>query len=150
MRRKSDLDPAFFDRDFFPCHNAPQFGLTTSGWKLRKRKGGADWRRTMPDVAHDCRCQIPVVVTSLDPECDFHKECKTVFVNAHGCGIIVPQLLNNQTPVTVELVSNGANKNGRVVLAIPLLENFSWFLGVEFDSPANFWEVEHPPADWHT
>jgi hypothetical protein len=94
--------------------------------------------------------QIPVVVTSLDPACDFHKECKTAFVNAHGCGIIAPQLLNYQTPVTVELVSNGANKNGRVVLVIPLSENFSWFLGVEFDSPANFWEVEHPPADWHT
>jgi hypothetical protein len=60
----------------------------------------------------------------------------------------VPQLLNNQTPVTVELVSNGANKNGLVVLAIPLLENFSWFLGVEFDSPENFWGVENPPGDW--
>ena len=93
--------------------------------------------------------QIPVVVTSLDPACDFHKECKTAFVNAHGCGLIVPQVLDYQTPVTVELVSNGANKNGRVVRVIPLLENFSWFLGVEFDSPENFWEVENPPADWH-
>jgi hypothetical protein len=37
---------------------------------------------------------------------------------------------------------------GRVVLAIPLLENFSWFLGVEFDSPGNLWGVENPPADW--
>jgi hypothetical protein len=92
--------------------------------------------------------QIPVVVISLDPACDFRKECKTEFVNAHGCGIIVPQLLNNQTPVAVELVSNGANKKGRVVLAIPLLENFSWLLGVEFDSPGNFWKIEHPPADW--
>ena len=93
--------------------------------------------------------QIPVIVTSLDPAGDFRKECKTAVVNAHGCGIVVPQLLNNQTPVTVELVSNGANKNGRVVLAIPLLENFSWLLGVEFDSPGNFWGVENPPADWH-
>jgi hypothetical protein len=92
--------------------------------------------------------QIPVILTSLDPAWAFRKECKTAVVNAHGCGIIVPQLLNNQTPVTVELASNGANKNGRVVLAIPLLENFSWLLGVEFDSPGNFWEVEHPPADW--
>jgi hypothetical protein len=92
--------------------------------------------------------QIPVILTSLDPACDFHKECKTVFVNAHGCGIIVPQLLNHQTPVTVELASNGATKRGRVVLAIPLLENFSWFLGVEFDSPENFWGVENPPGDW--
>ena len=55
---------------------------------------------------------------------------------------------NNQTPVTVELVSNGANKKGRVVLAIPLLEDFSWLLGVEFDGPGNFWGVENPPADW--
>ena len=48
----------------------------------------------------------------------------------------------------VELVSNGATKKGRVVLTVPLLENFSWLLGLEFDSPGNFWEVDHPPADW--
>ena len=51
----------------------------------------------------------------------------------------MPQLLNNQTPVTVELVSNRATRRGQVVLAIPLLENFSWFLGVEFDTPGNLW-----------
>jgi hypothetical protein len=67
--------------------------------------------------------QIPVIVTSRDPAWDFRKECKTVVVNAHGCGVIVPQLLlKNQTPVMVELVSNGAGKKGRVVLAIPLLD----------------------------
>jgi hypothetical protein len=94
--------------------------------------------------------QISVIITTLNPGPEFRKECKTVVVNAHGCGVIVPQLLKNQTPVKVELVSTGASKNGRVVLAIPLLENFSWLLGVEFDSPENFWEVEHPPGDWHT
>ena len=91
--------------------------------------------------------QIPVIRTSLDPAYCFRKECKTAIVNAHGCGIIVPQLLNHQTPVTVELASNGATKRGRL-LAIPLLESFSWLLGVEFDSPGNFWKIEHPPADW--
>jgi hypothetical protein len=92
--------------------------------------------------------QIPVILTSLDPAYSFRKECKTAIVNAQGCGIVVPQLLDNQTPVTVELVSNGASRRGHVVLAIPLLENFSWLLGVEFDCPGNFWEVENPPADW--
>ncbi|MGH9641357.1 MAG: hypothetical protein ACRD3Q_02920 [Terriglobales bacterium] len=92
--------------------------------------------------------EIPVVITSLDPANNFRKECKTIIVNGHGCGVVVPTLLKNQTPVMVELASNGASKNGRVVLAIPLLENFSWLLGVEFDSPGNFWKVEHPPADW--
>ena len=92
--------------------------------------------------------QIPVVVTSLDPACDFHKECKTVFVSAHGCAVVVRERLKDDTPVTMKLVSNGASKTGRVVLAVPLLESGSWFLGVEFDCPGNFWEVENPPADW--
>jgi hypothetical protein len=92
--------------------------------------------------------QIPVVVTSLDPACDFYKECKTVFVNAHGCAIIVPERLPDETPVMLKLVSNGALKKGCVVLAVGLLESVSWLLGVEFESPGNFWEVENPPADW--
>jgi len=50
--------------------------------------------------------------------------------------------------VMLKLVSNGALKKGRVVLAVALLESVSWLLGVEFDSPENFWEVENPPADW--
>jgi hypothetical protein len=70
--------------------------------------------------------QIPVVVTSLDPACDFHKECKTAFVNAHGCAIIVQERLADETPVMLKLVSNGARKKGRVVLAVALLESVSW------------------------
>ena len=70
-----------------------------------------------------------------------------MIVNAHGCGIIVPQLLNHQTPVTVELVSNGAKKNGRVVLAVPFLRIFHGFWEW-IDSPGNLWGVKNPPADW--
>jgi hypothetical protein len=92
--------------------------------------------------------QIPVVVTSLDPACDFYNECKTVFVNAHGCAIIVRERLPDETPVMLKLLSNGALKKGCVVLAVALLESVSWLLEVEFDSPGNFWEVENPPADW--
>ena len=92
--------------------------------------------------------QIPVVVTSLDSACDYYEECKTAFVNAHGCAIIVRERLPDETPVMLKLVSNGALKKGRVVLAVALLESVSWLLGVEFDSPENFWEVENPPADW--
>jgi hypothetical protein len=73
-----------------------------------------------------------------------------VVVNAHGCCVIVPERLKSETPVMVKLISNGVSKNGRVVLGIPLLEKSSWMLGVEFDSPGNFWEVKNPPADWHT
>ena len=71
-----------------------------------------------------------------------------MFVNAHGCGVIVRERPNDETPVMMKLVSNGVSRKGRVVLAVPLLESVSWLLGVEFDSPGNFWEVENPPADW--
>jgi hypothetical protein len=47
MRRKNDLNPGFFDRDFFPCDNAPQFGLTASEWK---RYGDRKWAQ--PQIAH--------------------------------------------------------------------------------------------------
>ena len=92
--------------------------------------------------------QIPVILTSLDPTYSFRKECKTAFVNAHGCAIIVRERLPDETPVMLRLVSNGALKKGRVVLAVALLESLSWLLGVELDNPENFCELENPPADW--
>ena len=88
------------------------------------------------------------MVTSLDSARDFYEECKTAFVNAHGCAIVVRERLPDETPVMLKLVANGALKKGRVVLAVALLESVSWLLGVEFDSPENFWELENPPADW--
>jgi len=45
-------------------------------------------------------------------------------------------------------VLNGSSRNCRVVLAIARLESASWLLGVEFDNPGDFWQVENPPADW--
>jgi hypothetical protein len=89
------------------------------------------------------------VITSLDPAHNFSGRYETVVVNAHGCGVIVPERLKNETPVAVELISNGRSKKARIVLAISLVEGASWLLGLEFDSPVgNFWEIENPPADW--
>jgi hypothetical protein len=92
--------------------------------------------------------QIPVVVTSLDPTYYFRIECETLVVNAHGFGFLSPERIRNETPVMVRLVSNGASKNCRIVLAIALLESASWLLGVEFDNPGDFWQVKNTPADW--
>ena len=92
--------------------------------------------------------QIPVVITCLDPSLDFREECKTVVVNAHGCGLIVHERLKNETPVAVKLVSNGRTKKGRIVLAISVIDDISWLLGLDFDSPENFWGIETPPPDW--
>lgn len=93
--------------------------------------------------------QVPVVITSLDPTRDFREECKTVVINAHGCGVIAHKRLENERPVLVALVSTGASKRAHIVAVVATLEATAWLLGLEFDSPEkNFWGIEHAPADW--
>jgi len=78
--------------------------------------------------------QISIVITSLDAGRSFSGNNDTVVVNAHGCGVILPERLEKETPVAVELISNGQTKKARVVLTIALVEGVSWLLGLEFDS----------------
>ena len=92
--------------------------------------------------------EIPVVVTSLDPAHSFREECKTAIVNVHGCGVIVHERLEGETPIMLELLSSGAKKKASVVATVPTVKGAAWLLGVAFDSPGNFWQVEDPPADW--
>lgn len=94
--------------------------------------------------------RIPIAMTSLDPAHPFSGKCETAVINAHGCGVVLPERLEKGTPVAVQLISSGHSKNARVVLAISIT-GASWLLGLEFDTPSgNFWEVENPPADWLT
>ena len=113
-------------------------------------KGRNHGEKSKNDVRRSTRLslQIPVVITSLDPSRNFREECNTVVVNVHGCGVILHERLTNETPVTVKLVSNGRSKNGRILLAISVIDNTSWLLGWDFDSPENFWGIEIPPSDW--
>jgi hypothetical protein len=93
--------------------------------------------------------QISIVITSLDPAHSFSGKYETTVVNAHGCGVILPERLEKEMPVVVEVISNGQHRQAKVVLAISVVEGVSWLLGLEFDSPSSiFWEVENPPADW--
>jgi hypothetical protein len=47
----------------------------------------------------------------------------------------------------VEVISNGRNKQPKVVLAISLVKGVSWVLGLEFDSPSGiFWGIENPTS----
>ncbi len=93
--------------------------------------------------------QIPIVITSLDPEQEFCGKYQTVVISAHGGGVILPVQFKNRTPVSVELVSDGRSKTAKTVLALSIVEGVSWLVGLEFDSPAgDFWGIENPPEDW--
>jgi hypothetical protein len=46
------------------------------------------------------------------------------------------------------MISNGQNRQAKVVLAISLVEGVSRLLGLEFDSPSGiFWEIGSPRVD---
>jgi hypothetical protein len=46
------------------------------------------------------------------------------------------------------MISNGQNRQAKVVLAISVVEGVSRLLGLEFDSPSGiFWEIESPRVD---
>ena len=94
------------------------------------------------------RLQDNAIATDTAPGADKTITGLDEVVNAHGCGVIVHKRLKNETPVTVKLVSNGRSKKGRIVLAIPVINDISWLLGLDFDSPENFWGIETPPPDW--
>ena len=66
----------------------------------------------------------------------FSGKYETTVVNAHGCGVILAERIEKETPVVVELISNGRSKKGRIVLTISVVEGVSWLLGIEFDTPS--------------
>jgi hypothetical protein len=56
----------------------------------------------------------------------FSGQYETPVVNAHGCGVILAERSEKETPVVMELISNGQTKKARVVLAISVVEGVSW------------------------
>jgi hypothetical protein len=93
--------------------------------------------------------EIPILVTSLDPAREFSAECTTTLVNAHGCGVVTEHSLPRDLPVRLEIVSAKRHVNARVADVVSLGgEPETWLLGLELDTPGNFWGIEYAPSDW--
>ena len=93
--------------------------------------------------------EIPILITSLDPSRDFSEESKTTLVNAHGCGLITQHALPRDLPVRLEIVSAKRHVTARVADVVSLGgEPETWLLGLELDTPGNFWGIEYAPSDW--
>jgi len=93
--------------------------------------------------------EIPLRVTSLDPNVKFAENCNTVTVSAHGCGIVSPKRLETGVRVKLEIVADKQTTTARVLELVPLAEdNSSWLLGMEMENPGNFWGIKYAPADW--
>lgn len=93
--------------------------------------------------------EVPVLVTSLDPERPFSEPGNTTLVNAHGCGLIVPRALAHGIPVRLEIVSAKRFTTAHVSEVVPLGgDPETWLVGLELDVPGNFWGIDYAPSDW--
>ncbi len=91
---------------------------------------------------------VPIRVTSLEPETEFSAICETLVVNAHGCALRFPVKLDAGSALRLH------NRGGRqttayVVVCQPLgPDGQGWVLGARLDRPENFWGLESCPEDW--
>ncbi|MFY9673991.1 MAG: PilZ domain-containing protein [Terriglobales bacterium] len=93
--------------------------------------------------------EVPVQVTSLDPNFVFSERCNTTLVNAHGCGLISPRALEMNLPVRLEIISAKRHTTATVSEVVPLGgDPETWLIGLELHSPGNFWGIEYAPSDW--
>jgi len=93
--------------------------------------------------------EVPILVTSLDPGLEFSEECTTTLVNAHGCGLITQRAVPRDLPVRLEILRSGRQTTARVADVVSLGgEPETWLLGMELDTPGNFWGIEYAPSDW--
>jgi len=93
--------------------------------------------------------EVPVQVTSLDPNVVFSERCNTTLVNAHGCGLISPRALQMNLPVRLEIISAKRHTTAQVSEVVPLGgDPETWLIGLELQSPGNFWGIEYAPSDW--
>jgi PilZ domain-containing protein len=93
--------------------------------------------------------EVPVRVTSLSADYPFSESCHTTLVNAHGCGLISPGAIAKGIQVRIEIVSAGRHTTARVAEVVPLGgQPETWLVGLELDTPGNFWGIEYAPSDW--
>jgi hypothetical protein len=93
--------------------------------------------------------EIPLLVTSLDAGFEFSESCKTTLVNAHGCGMITQHAVPQGTRVRLEIVPAKRHTTAFVADVVSLGgDPETWLLGLELDSPGNFWGIEYAPSDW--
>ena len=91
---------------------------------------------------------VPVRVTSMEPNAKFSEICETLVVSAHGCALRFPLKLN--TGSTLLLHSRGGRQaTACVVFCQPMgSDGQGYRLGARLDRPENFWGLESYPDDW--
>jgi hypothetical protein len=91
---------------------------------------------------------VPIRVTSMEPNAQFSEVCETLVVSAHGCALRFPLKLH--TGSALRLHSRGGQQTtAYVVFCQPMGSDGQGFrLGARLERPDNFWGLESCPDDW--
>lgn len=94
-------------------------------------------------------CEIPVTLTSLDPDNSFSEPCQVILANLGGCAVRSPRPVHPGTVVYLKGLPTGTDVAARVVNCISLGEfEHLWLLGLALNESGNVWGIERVPEDW--
>jgi hypothetical protein len=94
-------------------------------------------------------CEIPITLTSLEPDDSFSQDCRIVVVNLRGCAVSIRRAVKPGIAVRLKSIQGKTDITARVVHCISLGKNERlWLVGLSFDKPGNVWGISEPPADW--
>ncbi|HZQ94480.1 MAG TPA: hypothetical protein VFA67_05680 [Candidatus Sulfotelmatobacter sp.] len=97
------------------------------------------------------RAQIPVRLTSLDPQSRFSERCHTLLVNPNGCGLRVSRPLKPGMLVRMDDLPGGGTVIARVASNLPPRAGSKyWVVGLGMNTPGNIWRLAPTPDDWDT
>jgi hypothetical protein len=91
---------------------------------------------------------VPIRVTSIEPDGQFSEICETLVVSAHGCALRFPQKLDAGRSLRLHSRA-GRQATASVVFCQPMGSDGQGFrLGAQLDRPENFLGLESCPDDW--
>jgi len=91
---------------------------------------------------------VPIRVTSMEPNAKFSEICETLVVSAHGCALRFPLKLDTGSALSLHS-RGGRQATAHVVFCQPMGSDAEGFrLGARLDRPDNFWGLESYPDDW--
>lgn len=107
--------------------------------------------QTPPRHSTRIRAQIPIRITSLDPDLEFTERCHTLVVNIEGCGVRLSRPIEAGVPVLLDELPEGNSARGFVANSVPLgNEGKYWVVGIALEESGNIWCIQPTPPDWKT
>ena len=94
-------------------------------------------------------CDIPVTLTSLEPNDFFSHDCQIILANLNGCAARSTRPVAAGTSVRLDGLPTSTPVAARVMNCISLGEHEKlWLLGLALRTSGNVWGITSVPADW--